>query len=941
MKQTLRILVVEDSEDDALLILHQIKNGGYDIEYERVETAETMRAALSEKTWDIVLSDYRMPHFDGLEALAILKESGLDIPFIIISGLIIEETAVEAMKAGARDYVMKNNMRRLLPAIERELRESKNRAEQKLLEQKQIQAEALRVSEEQHRQLFEISMEGIAIAQGDKLCYFNPMMLNITGYSADELLSMDFLDLFPSEDRDKVLTNYRKRLSEENAEQRYQVRIEKKDETLRWVEISGVKFNWKEQPASLAFFNDITEQKLAEEALKSALERSHRQQTVVTTVTLSSQLAAGDVQGLAYQLNGHAAKAVDVERVSVWLFNDGGNELRCVDLYEHSADCHSAGAVLLKNEYKNEFEALRTSKYIDANDPLTDPRTAGYVEGYLKPLGITSMLDVVIREGTRNIGVLCFEHVGKKHNWEPDEITFAIQLADQIGIAILNHERIFAEGALKESEEKYRLLAESSPEMIYLVNTKGYITYLNKVAAAQFRAPVQELVGKHLNDIFPPDLAQQNLGVIQDVITTKNNSQREIEMVFPTGNRWVDSRLTPVFDEKNQVIGVLGLSYDITERKEAEEKINILAHAIKNSADCIAITDKDYKIIFVNESFCKVYGFEKEEIVGQSISVITSRNNLPEVSHSLYSTLAKKEVWAGEVLNKRKDGNDFPVQLSLAPLVSDKGEMIAIVGVLRDITERKRAEAELKSKNEQLLKLNAEKDKFFSIISHDLRSPFSGFLGMTQIMAEELQTLTIDQIQELSESMKSSATNLSRLLENLLQWARMQQGLIPFKPEMIKLNSVVDESIALIVEPAKNKGIDLIFDIPSTITVLADRNMLQTVIRNLVSNAVKFTPKGGKISISAKVAEDKSVEISIKDTGIGMSLAMVDNLFRLDVNTNRTGTEGEPSTGLGLLLCKEFVEKHGGEIRVESEEGNLSAGKAGGTTFCFTLRMST
>jgi len=139
-EKTIRLLLIEDSEDDSLLVIRQIEKGGYNVYYERVETADKMKSALLEETWDIILSDYAMPHFNGLEALKLIKESGFDIPFIIISGTIGEEVAVEAMKEGAHDYIMKNNLKRLLPAVERELREAKSRAERKLLEQKQKQA---------------------------------------------------------------------------------------------------------------------------------------------------------------------------------------------------------------------------------------------------------------------------------------------------------------------------------------------------------------------------------------------------------------------------------------------------------------------------------------------------------------------------------------------------------------------------------------------------------------------------------------------------------------------------------------------------------------------------------------------------------------------------------------------------------------------------------
>jgi len=185
MKTILKILVVEDSEDDALLVLHQIKKGGYDINSARVDTPEKMKAALKEKTWDIILSDYQMPHFSGLDALALYKESGIDIPFIVISRTIGEEVAVDTMKAGAHDYIMKNNLQRLLPAIERELRESKYRAERKLLEQKQKQAEII-----MHLQSMALESAANGIVITDKegtIIWVNPAFTELTGYMYEEI----------------------------------------------------------------------------------------------------------------------------------------------------------------------------------------------------------------------------------------------------------------------------------------------------------------------------------------------------------------------------------------------------------------------------------------------------------------------------------------------------------------------------------------------------------------------------------------------------------------------------------------------------------------------------------------------------------------------------------------------------------------------------------
>ena len=178
--------------------------------------------------------------------------------------------------------------------------------------------------------------------------------------------------------------------------------------------------------------------------------------------------------------------------------------------------------------------------------------------------------------------------------------------------------------------------------------------------------------------------------------------------------------------------------------------------------------------------------------------------------------------------------------------------------------------------------------------------------------------------------MRDSATNLFRLLENLLEWSRLQRDITPFEPESFLLMCMMTESMRPVMDSANKKEIEISYEIPGDLEVFADENMLASTLRNLTSNAVKYTPKGGKVTITAKLVPGHSVEISVRDTGIGMTPEMVDDLFRLDVQTNRKGTDGEPSSGLGLLLCKDFVEKHGGKIWVESEEGK-------GSTFCFTL----
>ncbi len=237
---------------------------------------------------------------------------------------------------------------------------------------------------------------------------------------------------------------------------------------------------------------------------------------------------------------------------------------------------------------------------------------------------------------------------------------------------------------------------------------------------------------------------------------------------------------------------------------------------------------------------------------------------------------------------------------------------------------------ELIRKNEKLSEINLEKDKLYSIIAHDLKGPFSSFLGLTQVMADELPELSMEDIRNFSISLNTSATNLYSLLENLLQWSRMQQSAIPYNPERVAASSIIKDHMSLLTHTAIKKGIEIVYEIPDDLSISVDRYMFQAVIRNIVSNSIKFTQRGGKVTISARKVAGDMVEISVRDNGIGMTSNLVENLYKIDLLKNRKGTDGEPSTGLGLLICKEFIEKHGGEIVAKSEDGK-------GSVFYFTV----
>ena len=256
--------------------------------------------------------------------------------------------------------------------------------------------------------------------------------------------------------------------------------------------------------------------------------------------------------------------------------------------------------------------------------------------------------------------------------------------------------------------------------------------------------------------------------------------------------------------------------------------------------------------------------------------------------------------------------------------------LLLTIFLLKRHKYQKEINSVLASNNIELTELNVTKDKFFSIIAHDLRGPFSGFLELTSVMAQGTSIMTMDEIKHGALIMNKSAVNLFSLLGNLLEWSRMQRGLTAFEPATFLLNHKMNENIIQAQDSATKKAITFKTFIPDNLKVNADENMLACIIRNLVTNAVKFTPNGGNISISATALNNNFAEISISDSGIGMSRDLIENLFILDINTSRKGTDGELSSGLGLMICKDFIEKHGGELIVESEIGK-------GSTFRFTV----
>lgn len=397
-------------------------------------------------------------------------------------------------------------------------------------------------------------------------------------------------------------------------------------------------------------------------------------------------------------------------------------------------------------------------------------------------------------------------------------------------------------------------------------------------------------------------------------------------LMIPIGG-WLVIRVThKVFEEAEEA----GKLRDAAEQalRNSEEQFRNLTYG---AHDAIIVIGQDGRIRVFNPAAERIFGYSVQEALAMPVDVLVPdgyANNHKKIiqrySETGHSTVIGR---TRELTGKRKDGGIFPIELSLSEF--RVGDEISFTGIIRDISERKETEAKLEQFTDELIESNATKDKFFSIISHDLRSPFNGILGLTNILLKDYRSMDEQEIKLLLGTLQKASEKAFDLTENLLLWANTQTNKISYLPMEFNLHSAIDEVVAIAKAQAAKKNIRLISDGAIEQIVFGDKQMVNTIMRNLISNAIKFTPLGGTVVVSV-ARLNHHCEISVKDTGIGIPEEHIPHIFNIERKYNTNGTSNESGTGLGLILCREFVENHGEKIWVESKYGK-------GTTFTFTL----
>jgi len=485
------------------------------------------------------------------------------------------------------------------------------------------------------------------------------------------------------------------------------------------------------------------------------------------------------------------------------------------------------------------------------------------------------------------------------------------------------------ETELRESEEKYRTLVEAMSDGVYRSTHDGRFVEVNP-------ALVRILGYDSKEELLSIDIKTQ-LYFAEEERESADLVQKQEEMaVFRLRKKdgseiWVEDHGRHILDEAGNIKYHEGALRDVTERKliqdelaRSEERYRTL---VENMGEGVGYTDTEEEFVYANPSAERIFGVEPGMLTGKSLWSFI----LPDQAEFIKAETNKRTNGKSSVFEIRivsEDRKEKTLLITATPSFMH-GKFSGTFAIFRDITERKQDEEEIRKKNEELHILNVTKDKFFSIIAHDLKSPFNTIVGFSELLIENIKSKDYEEIEKYAGIILESSERAMELLMNLMEWAMTQTGRLEYKPELLNISVLLKDLMKSFIDAAGQKSISLKVIYPEGIEALADRQMLSTVLRNLISNAIKFTRTGGEIIVKAEVLSGE-ICISVKDNGVGIPEQALSKLFRIDQNYTTKGTNMEKGTGLGLILCREFVVKHGGRIWVESQPNK-------GSTFSFTL----
>jgi PAS domain S-box-containing protein len=492
------------------------------------------------------------------------------------------------------------------------------------------------------------------------------------------------------------------------------------------------------------------------------------------------------------------------------------------------------------------------------------------------------------------------------------------------------------EKTLIESEKRFRIMFELSPAGIILINEKGTIIEVNSAFCETLQYSRKEIIGKNIRIFTSPEQDDRVESNISTILSGKTIIH-EVTNIRKDGTSCVVALYETLINLPDGTPGILSVSNDITEKKHAEERMLTLSRALESIGECVSITDYQNEIKFVNKAFCKTYGYSEEELIGKNISIIRSPGSNAYPDEILSDTILGG--WTGELVNVRKDGSEFPIELSTSQIKDENGNSIALIGIAVDITERKKAQKELINAKEKAEESDRLKSAFLANMSHELRTPLNAIIGFSGMMVEsgpDQNTIPYSQI------ILKSGQHLLSLVEDIFDTTMIETGQIKISYEVIDIRSLLSEVKDIMHGERVNENkteVELILNlegIDSDKYIVSDSRKLKQVLINLLRNALKFTDKGFIEYGLTEVNDDgkNCYKFYVKDTGIGIDKKYHKTIFNIFRQIDDTHTRKFGGMGIGLSIAKKTIEILGGRIWVESEP-------LAGSVFYFTLPVLT
>ncbi len=872
MSTPLRVLIAEDSENDALLLVRELQRGGYEPVFERVMTAEAMASALEEKTWDVIIADYVMPGFDALAALKLVQKRDLDLPIIIVSGAVGEDRAVAAMKAGAHDFVIKDNLARLVPALEREIREARVRRERRLAE------EALRESEERYRTFIEAATDIIATIDLDSgvISSVNRFVEETLGYKREQIVNkVSYLDLIHPDDRGEAQRRLEDRIYRDIRHPNSPYRLRKADGLYLDVEINGgLLLDNKGKPATyLAIIRDMTERKRADQALSESEERYR---------TL-----------------------VDSSLTGIYVVQDGKIRFANKRFYEMSS-------------YTG--EEVKTQPGLDRVHPEDRERVAGAVARLISGEDTAAHYEFRVLSKTGDVRWLESFGVPIEYEGKP-----AI-LANMMDIT----ERKTAEQKTIQVKEEWEQTFDTVPDLIAILDNKYGIVRVNRAMADKLGVAPDDAVGVtcykavHGTDKPPPFCPHAQL--------LRDGQEHTTEVYEENMGGDFLVTVTPLHDGEDRLIGSVHVARDITERKRAEEALRESEEKYRNVVENVNVgilVAQDEKLVFANTAISNFLGYAKEELLAsQNPFEYIHPDDRPMVLERHLKRIAGEEV-AGSYSFRVITKAGLTRWVDVTGVRVNWNNKPATLNFFMDSSERMRAEQDqrtLEARLQDIQKMEAI-GKLAGGIAHEFNNALVGITGNIELL--QMSMGHVENIDKYAHPMKESARRMVTLTNQLLAYARGGKYL----PEPTSLNKLVEETVPLI-RHSIGSDISIETDLAKNVfDVEADLTQMQMVLTAVLNNAVEAIDGTGRIRI---IVRNENVEeefaaahpgiqpgphvcLTVEDNGRGMDQETLIRIFEPFFTTKFHGR------GLGMAAVYGIVRNHNGTVLADSELGKGTA----------------